>query len=128
VLLRDVSAVVRSGEVLALMGPSGAGKTTLLNLLTLEKGAGTPTGRVTLGGEPFTLEVFRREAAVVQQTDQLWAFLTAREHLEYACALHQPTLSTAEQVAEVERLLMETGLDSCQHTKVGNVLFKGLSG
>lgn len=33
-ILREVSGVIRSGECMALMGPSGAGKTTLLNALS----------------------------------------------------------------------------------------------
>ena len=89
VLIRGCSASVPAGEMLALMGPSGAGKTTLLNLLTLEKGEGSPSGVITLNGHPFTLDVYQKYAAVVQQTDQLWAFLTAREHIEYATALYQ---------------------------------------
>ena len=127
-LLQDVSASVASGEVLALMGPSGAGKTTLLNLLTLEKGSGDPSGSVTLNGHPFTLDVFRKHAAIVNQTDQLWAFLTAREHLEYAYALFQPSASFDSRRASVDRMLADTGLEGVQHTKAGNELFKGLSG
>ena len=100
----------------------------LLNLLTLERGSGTPSGTVTLNGHAFTLDVFRKHAAIVNQTDQLWAFLTAREHLEYATALYQPSVTASERRASVDRLLADTGLEVCQHTKAGNELFKGLSG
>ena len=127
-LLDEVTGSVAGGEVLALMGPSGAGKTTLLNLLTLEKGSGTASGSVTLNGHPFTLDVFRKHAAIVNQADQLWAFLTAREHLEYACALYQPSTSAGLRRASVDRMLADTGLEAAQHTKAGNELFKGLSG
>ena len=112
-LLCEVSASCASGEVLALMGPSGAGKTTLLNLLTLERGSGTPSGTLTLNGHAFTLDVFRKHAAIVNQTDQLWAFLTAREHLEYATALYQPSVTASERRASVDRLLADTGLEVC---------------
>ncbi len=33
-VLRDVTAVIRSGEMYGLMGPSGAGKTTLLDVIS----------------------------------------------------------------------------------------------
>lgn len=33
-VLKDVSAVLRKGEILGFLGPSGAGKTTTINILT----------------------------------------------------------------------------------------------
>ena len=55
-ILRGVSGQVRSGEILAIMGPSGAGKTTLLNLLTGIAGSSDErrSGVVTLNGFLFT--------------------------------------------------------------------------
>ena len=89
VLIKDLSASVPAGSVLALMGPSGAGKTTLLNLLTLEPSGGQPYGTVTLNGHPWTLSLYTQHAATVAQTNQLWAFLTAREHIDFAAAFYQ---------------------------------------
>jgi energy-coupling factor transporter ATP-binding protein EcfA2 len=54
VILKGVSGEARSGEVLAIMGPSGAGKTQLMNMLTLKPGPGTVSGELTLNGQPFT--------------------------------------------------------------------------
>ena len=124
-LLDGCSATVRPGEVLAIMGPSGAGKTTLLNTLTLEPSGGKPFGTVTLNGQPFTLPVYKQHAAVVQQSESLWTFLTARQHIVYAVRLYQP-LRDAD--AYVDSVLKEMGLVSCQHVKAGNQFFKGLSG
>ena len=48
--LRDVSLVVREGEVVAVLGANGAGKTTLARIVC---GLTAPdAGRMTLGGEP----------------------------------------------------------------------------
>lgn len=127
-LIQDCTASVSAGEVLAIMGPSGAGKTTLLNMLTLERSGGVPTGRVTLNGHPFTYSLYQKHACYVTQTDQLWPFLTAREHLVHAAAMYQPRSSSAEIGAFVDELLRETGLRECANTKVGNAFFKGLSG
>jgi ABC-type multidrug transport system ATPase subunit len=127
-LLRDVSASVSSGEVLAVMGPSGAGKTTLLRMLALEKGPGARTGHVAFNGKPFTPLLYTRYATFMEQGDSLWAFLTAREQLEYAVRLSRPALRSAERAAAVDELLGALGLESCQHTRAGNALVRGLSG
>ena len=128
VLISDCSASVPPGSVLALMGPSGAGKTTLLNELTLAKVGGTPTGTVTLAGHIFDMKCYQSYAAVVQQVDLLWPFLTAREHIVYATALYQSQMDAEHQAKWVDGLLLEVGLVDCQHVKAGNELFKGLSG
>ncbi|KAL3921045.1 MAG: hypothetical protein SGPRY_005037 [Prymnesium sp.] len=128
VLIRDCSARIYPGHVLALMGPSGAGKTTLLNALTLEPSGGTPYGRITLNGHPFTLSVYRKYAASVAQSDTLWAFLTTKEHLSLAVGLMQPALSKVEKAAVVDDVLMNTGMEGVASVKAGNQFFKGLSG
>jgi phosphate transport system ATP-binding protein len=70
-VVHDVSLPVRSGEVLALMGPSDSGKTTLLrclNRLTEEIAGARRAGRITLDGEEIhELEVnaLRRRVTMV---------------------------------------------------------------
>ena len=127
-LLKGITADVRAGHVLAIMGPSGAGKTTLLNMLTLEKKGGAPTGTLTLNGHPFTLALYKKHCAYVQQQDALWACLNARDHLTYAYDLFQPQLSTSDRDVEVEKTLKTLGLTEVQTVKAGNQFFRGLSG
>ena len=124
-LLVECSASVKAGEVLAILGPSGAGKTTLLNTLTLEPSGGTPYGVVTLNGNSFTLAMYKRTAAVVQQHDTLWTFMTARDHVMYATRLYQPE---HDPHAYADSMLKEMGLVECQHVIAGNILLRGLSG
>lgn len=126
-LLKDVSASVESGRVLAVLGPSGAGKTTLLNTLTLQHAGGTPSGTVRVDGAPLTAAVFERACSYVEQQDALWASLTAREHLEYAVALFRPELDAAARAQEVARQLTAVGLDDVQDVKAGSEIFRGLS-
>ena len=94
-LLTDINGDVTSGHVLAILGPSGAGKTTLLNMLTLQQGGGNPSGYIKVNGEPLTTGLYDRACAYVEQTDTLWASLTAREHLECAITLFRPELDEA---------------------------------
>ena len=128
-LLHDVSAVVKGGEMMAVMGPSGAGKSTLLNMLALEsKGSAAVSGSVTLNGKPFTKELFSRFAVSLPQHDRCWAMLTCREHISLAVDLFQSTSSASELKAAKEGLLVDLGLVSCADTIAGNELIKGLSG
>jgi subfamily B ATP-binding cassette protein MsbA len=66
--LRDVDLRIRSGETVALVGPSGGGMTTLVNLLPRFY---TPSaGRITLDGhdlQTLTLESLRANIALVSQ-------------------------------------------------------------
>jgi subfamily B ATP-binding cassette protein MsbA len=66
--LREVELRIRSGETVALVGPSGGGKSTLVNLLPRFY---SPTaGRITLDGhdiQTLTLESLRSNLALVSQ-------------------------------------------------------------
>ena len=60
---------------------------------------------------------------------QLWPFLTAREHIEFAVALFQPSMHRSERDSLVAELLDEMGLTQSQHTRAGlPPLVSGLSG
>lgn len=128
-ILRDLTASVGSGDVLAILGPSGAGKTTLMNVLTLQSFGGSAAGTVELNGEQLSLGMFLRHCAVVTQQDFHWAFLTAREVLAYALDLYDAgSASAAEKNGKVDEMLSSLGLTGCAETKVGNQFMRGLSG
>lgn len=63
VILHAVNFAVRSGEVLAIMGPSGAGKTTLLDLLSARAKSGTVQGIVALNGTPISTNFYSNHSA-----------------------------------------------------------------
>ena len=117
VLLKDVSATVRGGEVLAIMGPSGCGKTTLLNMLSFEHVAGKARGRVSLNGTRLTPTTYTRHCAMVDQKITIMLHLTVREHILYSLSLLAG--STSGEGADV--LLDQLGLSSCQYTTVKHI-------
>ena len=59
-IVNDISGGVKSGETLAILGPSGAGKTSLLNILTLNaiSPGATCYGKCTLNGQLMTQKLF----------------------------------------------------------------------
>ncbi len=82
--LRDVSLTARSGERIALVGPSGAGKTTLINLIPRFY---DPThGTIAIDGHDLrsvTLRSLRSQIGLVPQETFLFQG-TVRENIAYA--------------------------------------------
>ena len=140
-IIQDLNGDARSGEVLAILGPSGAGKTTLINVLTMENVGGRSYGTVELNGQRLTPALFQKYCVAVAQENFHWTFLTAREAVTYAAELYIREqqgggsgkggggLSRAQRkTAAVDRVLRSMGLVDCADTKAGNQFIKGLSG
>ncbi|CAE8582044.1 unnamed protein product [Polarella glacialis] len=128
-ILQGITGSALGGRMLAIMGGSGAGKTTLLDVLTLKKTSGVSVeGSVTLNGQPLTENLLLKSAAHVAQDALLWWTLTTRETLEHCAELYGQELSKAQRAELVEAVINQTGLKSCEHTRVGNAFVKGLSG
>jgi polar amino acid transport system permease protein len=93
IVFRGLNLTVRSGEVIALLGPSGTGKSTLLRCITLLEGWDSGTVRVAgqrLGyradGAKLSPRALARERAnvgvgMVFQQFNLFSHLTARENV-----------------------------------------------
>jgi len=92
--LVDVSLVLETGTVAALLGPSGSGKSTLIKALGL---VSLPeSGRVLFQDRPVVVdgvavadvtELRRRYLGFVFQKANLVSFLTARENVQIACEI-----------------------------------------
>ena len=111
--LAGVDVAVRSGEALAVMGPSGNGKTTLLHVLA---GILTPDqGEVWLGGERVDqlndaarTVLRRRRLGFVFQDNQLLAELPADENV--ALPLMVDGLSRRDAIGRARMTLAQVGL------------------
>lgn len=115
VAMRDVSIVVRRGEVVALLGPSGAGKSTFLTAVGL---INPPTaGQILIGGQPVLdgprplvdLRAFRRQhIGFVFQKSNLIPFLSAQENVQVAMEING--VSAREARRRAMALLEELGV------------------
>jgi len=102
--IRDVSLVVKQGQVVSLLGPSGCGKTTLLKVLC---GLLAPTrGTITLGSEE--IEGPRRQVGIVFQNAPLYPWLTVQANVEFGLKLARST--RADRRAQSQKVLHRVGL------------------
>ncbi len=101
-IIKTVTAQVRAGDVIALLGKNGAGKTTLLETLL---GFSFPSfGSVDIWGRAAT-EIkgdIKQRIGFVPQQDELLSGFTGKEHLELFKAFRP-----AWNHSLVERLVME---------------------
>lgn len=105
--MREVSLVIETGSVVALLGPSGAGKSTLLTAVGL---INPPTSGTVLIGDEVVMEddrptvdvqrFRRRHIGFVFQKANLIPFLSARENVQLAMELNDAPRRTARGRAD----------------------------
>ncbi|POM72887.1 ABC transporter-like protein [Phytophthora palmivora] len=128
-ILNNVSGRCAPGELTAVMGPSGCGKTTLLDILADRIGSGIINGEISLNGETRNVKTFRAVSSYVAQEDSLLGSFTVLETLEMAARLSLPNSVTHQAIVDrVQTVIDEMGLRVCEHTLVGDVFRKGISG
>ena len=83
VILEDLSFTVKSGESVALVGPTGAGKTTIVNLIS--RFYDTTSGRVLIDGHDIsqvTLKSLRSQMGVMLQDSVIFSG-TVEDNIRY---------------------------------------------
>ncbi len=106
VLMRDLEARIRRGDIFVIMGGSGCGKSTLMRTMT---GLLEPAqGEVLYDGESFTAapperrEAMLRKMGVLFQQGALWSNLTLAENI--ALPLQQYTTLSQAEIGELAEL------------------------
>jgi putative ABC transport system ATP-binding protein len=112
-ILFDVSAEIRSGEIVILTGPSGSGKTTLLTLIgalrSTQDGSLRVLGHELRGAEEGGLIRVRKNIGYVFQSHNLLDALTAGQNVEMALK-HEGGVPSSEKRRRVREVLESVGL------------------
>ncbi|XWS28370.1 hypothetical protein CRYUN_Cryun25bG0062500 [Craigia yunnanensis] len=129
-ILKSVSFVARSSEILAIIGPSGTGKSSLLRKIS---------GRVyDKDFDPCSISIndhrmispaqLRKICGFVAQEDNLLPLLTVRETLIFSAKFRLKEMSSKEKEQRVESLMQELGLLHVADSFVGDQDNRGISG
>jgi ABC-type multidrug transport system ATPase subunit len=135
-ILQNVTAVIKSGEMYGLMGPSGAGKTTLLDVISHRlKSPGKRSGDVLYDAHRPTMSEVRRDASYVEQSDEQLSSMghfTVFECVLFAamCKLPHDKWSKQQKMERVDQVLKQMSLTQAKGTVLGNpgVGLRGVSG
>jgi len=133
-ILQSVSGYSKSGELLAIMGPTGCGKTSLMNILAARVpsgGANTQalSGAIKVNGTPRNEQQFRNISAYVLQDDFLYPHLTVHETVLLAAHFFLPSNKPdSEKLELVDIVIAELGLRKARDTIIGDDKIRGVSG
>ncbi|KAG2502321.1 hypothetical protein JM18_009862, partial [Phytophthora kernoviae] len=101
----------------------------MLDIVADRISSGTIQGNIYLNGEKRNVNKFRAVSSYVAQEDSLLGSFTVQETLEMAAMLSLPNSVTHAQIVEkVQSAINEMGLRVCEHTLVGDLFHKGISG
>ncbi len=112
-ILKNISLTISPNSFVSIVGRSGCGKSTLLNVLSHSI---NPTEGIISIGDTDTNDfdglALRRLIALVQQTPQLFSFLTIRDNLKLAKSdVSDEELHKVLSLADADDFVSERGLD-----------------
>ncbi|KAK4949281.1 hypothetical protein LTR10_011898 [Elasticomyces elasticus] len=137
-ILRNFDGLLRSGEMLVVLGRPGSGCSTLLKSITGElHGLNLEDGSIVhYNGisQHQMLKEFKGEVVYNTEQDQHFPHLTVGQTLEHAAALRTPShrvqdVDRKDFVKHITQVVMAVyGLSHTYNTKVGNDFVRGVSG
>ena len=115
IVLKDISATLRQGEVLGFLGPSGAGKTTTIKIITGQlrqtSGEAYILGVNTAGIDESIYE----RIGIVTDTSGVYDYLSVYQNLKYFARI----LKVPDQ--RIEEVMEQTGLSEHRKKSAGKL-------
>ncbi|KAG0279122.1 hypothetical protein BGZ95_002213 [Linnemannia exigua] len=128
-VLRQVSGLVKPGQVMAIMGASGAGKTSLLDILARRHKSGTIHGHIYVNGRTVSTSEYKRVVGYVDQEDTLMPTLTVYETILYSAMLRLPRdMSVEAKRFRVMETMSELGILGIKDMRIGASGQRSISG
>ncbi|GAB7360025.1 hypothetical protein MBLNU230_g7548t2 [Neophaeotheca triangularis] len=137
-ILRNFDGLLKSGEMLVVLGRPGSGCSTLLKTLTGEMHglAQSEDSHISYNGisQKQMLKEFKGEVVYNQEVDKHFPFLTVKQTLRHACAMRTPSnrpngMSRKEFIDHIVHVVMNIyGLQATENTFVGDDFVRGVSG
>ncbi|KAH8679388.1 ABC-2 type transporter-domain-containing protein [Ilyonectria robusta] len=137
-ILHKSDGILRSGELLIVLGRPGSGCSTLLKTMTgqLESLGISDESIIHYNGIPQKemIKEFKGETTYNQEVDKHFPQLTVGQTLEFAAAARTPSnrmynISREEFRTQAAKIVMAVcGLTHTYNTKVGNDFIRGVSG
>ncbi|XP_076895555.1 ABC transporter G family member 23-like [Bidens hawaiensis] len=130
-ILKSVSFVAQSSEIMAIVGPSGSGKSSLLHFISGRVRNNTLDPKTTISLNDFLItspSQMKKICGFVAQEDNLLPLLTVKETLMYSAEYRLKEMSLKEKDERVECLIRELGLVHVRDSFVGDEDDRGISG
>ncbi|KAL4861602.1 hypothetical protein BDV12DRAFT_203849 [Aspergillus spectabilis] len=137
-ILKDFNGLLKSGELLLVLGRPGAGCSTLLKSITgeLHNLSVDQGSTVHYNGIPQSRmrKEFKGELVYNQEVDRHFPHLTVGQTLEFAAATRTPAhrfqgMSRSEHARYMTQIIMAVfGLSHTYNTRVGDDFIRGVSG
>ncbi|KAL2529471.1 ABC transporter G family member 17 [Forsythia ovata] len=127
-LLYSITGYAPKGKITAVMGPSGAGKSNFLDGLAGRIASGSLKGMVSLDGVDVSPRLIKRTSTYIMQDDRLFPILTVYETLMFDADFRLGSISRADKIQRVEKLIEQLGLMSSRNMYIGDEGTRGVFG
>jgi ABC-2 type transport system ATP-binding protein len=111
----SLSFTIQPGEIVGFLGPNGAGKSTTLKMIA---GCFSPdAGSIQLTGLDVQKDevAYKKKIGYLPESNPLYEDLYVVEYLNFLASVH----SIPSPSKRIEEVIVQTGLQSMQHKKIG---------